>query len=58
MSTNNCTTITEEEKEINRNNSTSFYNLKDKYNYNLNNINSNYTPLKYKNYNTNELKKE
>ena len=58
MSTNNCTTITEEEKEINRNNSTSFYNLKDKYNYNLNNINSNYIPLKYKNYNTNELKKE
>ena len=58
MSTNNCSTITEEEKEINRNNSTSFYNLKDKYNYNLNNINSNYTPLKYKNYNTNELKKE
>ena len=58
MSTNNCTTITEEEKEINRNNSSTFYNLKDKYNYNLNNINSNYAPLKYKNYNTNELRKE
>ena len=58
MSTNNCTTITEEEKEINRNNSTTLYNMNDKYNYNLNNINSNYTPLKYKNYNTNDLRKE
>ena len=57
MSTNNCT-ITEDEKEINRNNSSTFYNINDKYNYNLNSANSNYTPLKYKNYNINDLRKE